>query len=197
MCHADAMSRQPLNDSERDEVPIPAEIVFLLQTLDYSPITSEQIRIITRRDSVLIQILDYVTTGSWPTNCVDTNLSAYFIKQDEISIEQGCVLWGTCVIIPSRGPERVLELLLESHPGIVKMKSIARRVCWWPNLDYDIEPYVNNCGNCQATTEVPPLASVHPWEWPGKPWVVIHVDFAGPIKGQMYLIVIDSYLKNG
>ena len=37
---------------------------------------------------------------------------------------------GTRVIIPSRGQERVLELLHESHPGIVKMKSIARRVCW-------------------------------------------------------------------
>ena len=80
MCHADAMSRLPLNDPERDEVPLPAEVVFLLQTLDYSPITSEQIRIMTRRDPVLSKILDYVTTGAWPTNCVDTNLSAYFIQ---------------------------------------------------------------------------------------------------------------------
>ena len=128
MCHADAMSRLPLNDPERYEVPLPAEVVFLLQTLDYSPITSEQIRSMTRRDPVLSKILDYVTTGAWPTNCVDSNLSAYFIKH--ISIEQGCVLWGTRVIIPSRGRERVLELLHESHPGIVKMKSIARRVCW-------------------------------------------------------------------
>ena len=75
------------------------------------------------------------------------------------------------------------------------MKSIARRVCCWPNLDSDIESYVHNCGNCQATTAVPPLASVHPWEWPGKPWVIIHVDFAGSIKGQVYVIVIDSYSK--
>ena len=52
----------------------------------------------------------------------DTNLSV------DISIEQGCVLWGTRVIIPSRGRERLLELLHESHPGIVKMKYIARRV---------------------------------------------------------------------
>ena len=44
-------------------------------------------------------------------------------------------------------------------------------------------------------TAVPPFSSVHPWQWPGKPWVRIHVDFAGPIKGQMYLIVIDSYSK--
>ena len=79
--------RLPLNDSERDEVPLPAEVVFLLQTLDYSPITSEKIRIMTRRDPVLSKILDYVTTGAWHTNCVDTNLSAYFNKQDEVSIE--------------------------------------------------------------------------------------------------------------
>ena len=91
MCHADAMSRLSLNEPERDEVPLPAEVVFLLQTLDYSPITSKQIRIMTRRDPVLSKILDYVTTGSWPTNFFDTNLSAYFNKQDEISIEQGCV----------------------------------------------------------------------------------------------------------
>ena len=47
MCHADAMSRLPLNDSERDEVPLPAEVVFLLHTFDYSPTTPEQIRIMT------------------------------------------------------------------------------------------------------------------------------------------------------
>ena len=60
----DAMSRLPLNDPERDEVPLPDEVVFLLLTLEYSPITSEQIRIMTRRDLVLNKILDYVTRGS-------------------------------------------------------------------------------------------------------------------------------------
>ena len=68
-----------------------------------------------------------MTTGSWPTNCVDTNLSAYFNKQDEISIEQGCALWGTRVIIPSRGRERVLELLHKSHPGIVVWVHVVNR----------------------------------------------------------------------
>ena len=47
ICHADDMSSLPLNDPERDEVPLPAEVVFLLQTLDNSPITSEQIQIMT------------------------------------------------------------------------------------------------------------------------------------------------------
>ena len=67
----------------------------------------------------------------------------------------------TLVIIPSRGRERILELLHEIHHGIVKMKSIVRRVCWWPKLESDIESYVHNCGNCQITTAVPALTSVH------------------------------------
>ena len=78
MCHADAMSRLPLNDPECDEILLPAEVIFLLHTLDYSPITSEQILIMTGRGLVLSKMLNYVTTGSWPTNCFDTNLSAYF-----------------------------------------------------------------------------------------------------------------------
>ena len=84
MYHADAMSCLPLNVPECDEDRLPTEVVFLLQTLDYSPITSEQIRIMTRRDPVLSKILDYMTTGSWPTNCFDTNLSAYLNKQYKI-----------------------------------------------------------------------------------------------------------------
>ena len=75
------------------------------------------------------------------------------------------------------------------------MKSIARRMCWWTRLDSDIGSYVHNCGNCEAMTAVLPPPSIHPWEWPEKLCVRIHVDFAGPIKGQMYLIVIDSYSK--
>ena len=55
MCRADAMSRLLLNDPERVEVQLPAEVVFLLQTLDYSPNTSEQIRILTRRDQFSVK----------------------------------------------------------------------------------------------------------------------------------------------
>ena len=57
-------------------------------------------------------------------------------------------------------------------------------------MDSDIESYVHNCDNCQKMPAVPPLADVHQREWPGKPRIRIYVDFTGPIKGQMYLIVI-------
>ena len=37
------------------------------------------------------------------------------------------------------------------HPGIVKMKSLARSYVWWPNLCAEIEAKVKDCAECQAS----------------------------------------------
>ena len=42
---------------------------------------------------------------------------------------------------------------------------------------------------------MPPKAPLHPWRWPSRPWSHIHVDFAGPIQGKTFLIVIDLHSK--
>jgi hypothetical protein len=36
---------------------------------------------------------------------------------------------------------------------------------------------------------------MHPWAWPDKPWSRVHVDFAGPVDGQMLLILVDAHSK--
>ena len=40
-----------------------------------------------------------------------------------------------------------------------------------------------------------PTAQIHPWVFPARPWSRIHVDFAGPISGCMYMGVVDAYSK--
>ena len=35
----------------------------------------------------------------------------------------------------------------------------------------------------------------NPWIWPNRPWQKIHVDFAGPLKDDMFLIVMDAKSK--
>ena len=47
----------------------------------------------TRRDPVLSRVLAYVLTGR--PNRVDKDLQMYFTKRDELSTEQGCLLWGS------------------------------------------------------------------------------------------------------
>ena len=36
---------------------------------------------------------------------------------------------------------------------------------------------------------------LHPWSWPTAPWKRIHVDYAGPFLGNMYLVVVDAHSK--
>ena len=40
------------------------------------------------------------------------------------------------------------------------------------------------------------MAPLHPWLWPSKPLEQIHVDFAGPIRNTMLLVVVvDAHSK--
>ncbi|GFS02164.1 polyprotein, partial [Elysia marginata] len=47
---------------------------------------------------------------------------------------------------------------------------------------------------CHDTTRSP-LAPLHPWQWPEKPWQRVHIDFAGPFMNSMFLIIVDAHTK--
>ena len=53
---------------------------------------------------------------------------------------------------------------------------------------------VRNCTGCAMAAKSPPIKS-SPWPKTDRPWSRIHVDFAGPLDGYYYLIVVDSYSK--
>ena len=74
-------------------------------------------------------------------------------------------------------------------------KGRARGYVWWPNMDRELEDAVKKCQQCQLHQKAPAEAPLHPWEWPGQPWSRVHIDYAGPYKGHMYLVVIDAHSK--
>ena len=110
-------------------------------------------------------------------------------------MEEGCLLWGIRVVVPQRLRAKLLDELHKDHPGVVRMKSVARSYMWWPGLDKDIQNLVKTCQACQATKGAPPVAPLHPWVWPSRPWQRLHLDFAGPFQGSMFLIGVDAFSK--
>ena len=52
-----------------------------------------------------------------------------------------------------------------------------------------------SCVRCQTVKNSPAVAPLHPWLWPSCPWQRVHVDFAGPFKGKMFLILMDGHSK--
>ncbi|XP_015283489.1 PREDICTED: uncharacterized protein K02A2.6-like, partial [Gekko japonicus] len=105
------------------------------------------------------------------------------------------VLWGNRVVVPDKLRNRVLESLHEGHPGMVHTKALARGYVWWPGLDKEIEDWVRVCSQCQQVRPEPPQAPPQRWESSGKPWARLHLDFAGPFQGNMFLIVVDAMSK--
>ena len=104
-------------------------------------------------------------------------------------------MWGGRVIIPTKLRQQLLEQLHEGHLGVVKMKTVARSYFWYPGSDSDIENLTKKCAGCSQAQNNPPLAPLHTWEWPSKPWQRIHVDFCGPVSGQMFLICVCAFSK--
>ena len=111
----------------------------------------------------------------------------YFKRKSELSVESGCILCGHKVIVPRKGQATVLALLHEAHPGIDRMKRLAREYVWLPEIDKQIEEKVKSYNACHTHRKTLELAPLHLWEWPDKPSSRIHVDYAGPFLNGMFL----------
>ena len=169
---ADALSRLPLPSMSNEE-----DAIFRVEErlIDSLPITHKEIAHATRVDPVLSRVLEFVKQG-WPQHVEDLRLQPFFNRRFELSVEQDCLLWGLRVIIPTRYQEDMLEELHIGHPGIVRMKELARSYLWWPNIDQEIEQAVRSCTSCQQVRKPLAVAPLTPWLWPSNPWHRVHID---------------------
>ena len=97
--------------------------------------------------------------------------------------------------MPLQGRQLILNELHQGHQGMVGMKSRARSIVWWPNIDKEIEAMVKKGHDCQKVSTTQPHVSLQAWPWPSRPWSCLHLDFAGPIDNQMILVLIDAHSK--
>ena len=108
----------------------------------------------TRHVPVLSRVYQFTLNG-WPRKSEEADLNPYFRRKDEFTIEDGCVLWGNRVIVPPQRRAQVIAELQETHPGISRMKALARSYIWWPNMDRELESAVKNCQQCQLQQKAP------------------------------------------
>ncbi|XP_060542061.1 uncharacterized protein K02A2.6-like [Pantherophis guttatus] len=190
--NADALSRCPSKKPVED----PAPTLHLLHIDDDAscPVSSADVAVHIHKDPTLRKVKSWILRG-WPSGKPEERFSPFARKQEELSTMKGCLLWGDRVLIPSTLQRRTLETLHKGHPGIVRMKALARSYVWWPSMDKDIEQWVSRCDPCQEVHPAPPQSEVAKWETPSNPWSRVHIDFAGPMQGRHLLIVVDAFSK--
>ena len=186
---ADFMSRKPVPG-----VPSPTELadeqVLFVETevINASSVSAE-----TQRDPVLKKALQYTLNG-WPESTTDQELLPYFTKRWELSVADNILLWNERVVVPESLRELLLNDLHYEHSGAVRMKRLARRYVWWPRIDKEIEETATQCQDCQEQARMP-AKEYASWSWPTGPWQRIHIDFAGPFMGKMFLVIVDAYSR--
>lgn len=134
-----------------------------------------------------------VSTGQFPrVQDVDSTLMPFISRKDELALQQGCLMWGIRVVIPLKLRPRVLSELHTGHPGVVKLslavtyggQELMLRLSKSQRLVHLVSRHKNHLDHHHF------IHGLH-----GSPWQRIHVDFAGPFQGHMFMLVIDAHSK--
>lgn len=194
--NADFLSRLPVDDKnfELDREQKVSYINFI-ETSSSEVLSQDVIRTESEKDGTVSKIMKYVKSG-WPVQNDNTSeIKPFTIRSHELTIENGILMWGYRVVIPSKIQKTLLRELHSTHSGIVKMKSRARSYFWWPSLDKDIENIAKQCNECLQLRPNPPKVPISPWPQSEWPFQRIHIDFMGPFRNKFYFIILDSFSK--
>nr|CAD2177516.1 unnamed protein product [Meloidogyne enterolobii] len=193
-----------------DEYPRPTEDILIANistdtecyinsvlnsVLDQLPVMAQEIAEETDKDPVLSTVKKCINQG-WLKKNENPQLAAFHPKRDAISEIEGCLVYGQRMIIPKSLQSRILKTLHIAHPGIVRMKAIAKEHVYWPGIGREIERIVRQCEQCQGAAKTATKTLLTPWTAPKEVFERTHVDFAGPCSdGYTYLLFIDAYSK--
>uniref|UniRef100_A0A914ZA88 RNA-directed DNA polymerase n=1 Tax=Panagrolaimus superbus TaxID=310955 RepID=A0A914ZA88_9BILA len=116
-------------------------------------------------------------------------------RDSRFFVVNGIIMMNNRVYIPAVLRSRVLDQLHVGHNGITITKQLGRKHVYWPNITVDIEKMVNSCYSCIQLSKAPIKTTLASWPRSIKPGDRIHMDFAGPLLGKMFLVIVDSCSK--
>lgn len=120
-------SRLPMPSSEREDI----NVVSFVEEI---PLLTSEIAKATWKNPVFSKVYDY-TLHWWPNYVNDAELKPYVTRRHEFSVDNGLILLGFQVVIPSVFRKRLLQELHVEYLGKCKMKALVRCYIWWNSID--------------------------------------------------------------
>ena len=125
--NADGLSRLPLEEA-RDKETVDLAEIFQVSQMEVLPVSADTIRQATQRDPIFSRVMEHTKQG-WPAVC-EKELEPFYRRKDELTTQDGCLMWGSRVLIPPKHQTQVLHEFHDGHLGVVKMKALARGYVW-------------------------------------------------------------------
>ena len=88
----------------------------------------------------------------------------------------------------------MLDLIHESHQGIVKSKQRAPDILFWPRMSFQIEEKVLQCSLCAQFQRAQPREPMIIQDLPDRMWSTVGTDMF-EYNGLHYLLCVDYYSK--
>lgn len=196
---ADALSRAYIPDTCQDLVDDPHEFQVLSTEVRsisaFSEKRQEQLVQATKNDAVLQRLIAMVNSqAGWPEHKwqLESDLKPFHCCKEEIAVVGGIVFKGDRVVIPDSMRKDMLDIIHDSHLGIVKCKQLARDILYWPKMNQQIEEIVSKCSVCQRHRHYQPKEPLKHSEVPTTPWSVVATDLFDCL-GSKYVVVVDYY----
>ena len=194
--NADYLSRNPVASRRAGKTIAEAE-QFIKLISSYavpSALTRNQLIEATKSDPVLQRVMEMLACNRFTK---EEDVRPYRSVANELSQTQdGLLLRGRTIVVPSSLRLQVAQLAHEGHQGIDKTKRRLREYAWFPGIDKLIESIVQECAVCELNAPSSPPEPVSSSELPPQPWQRLTMDYHGPLDdGSELLVVVDEYSR--
>ena len=139
--------------------------------------------------------MKYTIQQGWPSSIKDlpSEIQPFWTFREELTIEDGLILKGTRIVIPSKKHDAILKLIHEGHLGLTKCKLHTKEMVYWPGLNDQLEKLILSCPLClkysQSKHKQPSHMSLGQ-EIPIHPWTKLATDIFH-FEGESYLLLVD------
>ena len=195
MILADALSRAYIQKLKPDASHMEDEIEYhahsVLQRKPVSTDKMEEIREETSKDPMMMILINVIRRG-WPQSRRQTPVEIHELwnYRDEMSENDGVIMKGDRIVIPSTLRSEMLARIHDSHLGIEKCRRRARDILFWPKMNERINDLISKCDICQEYQSSNPKEPMLKSPLPSRPWESVAADLFHWEQSD-YLLVVD------
>ena len=141
-------------------------------------------------------LLKHIVQTGWPQDIhnLPKEIHPCWTFHEELTIEDGLLLKGICIIVPQTLHKEMIQLPHTGHLRLEKCLNRAKQSMYWPELYEELKHLITNCTTClKFSTQKPTCLSNRQYaghEIPVHPWSKLASDIFY-FEGDSYLFIVD------
>ena len=178
-------------DRDLDRVTLAAISRVPLRAITKAELANE-----TAKDPHLPHLIRAIQGENWNPEDSDGRVFKKLMNEFTYDTENGIVLRGAQIVVPTSIQSQVLQLAHEGHMGPERVKSRIRQSFWFPGIESKVDQFIASCEPCAVNRPKEPHPPMKTLPMPGESWHVLAADFCGPTPSGTYLLLaVDEHSR--